>query len=207
MIKLAVFDFDSTLIESETIDELAKAAGADTSALTQKAMRGELSFYDALRERVLLLKGLDLKLALNTCSNLKPSEGAADLIAYFKARGTKVLVLSGGFSLALEALQKTLKYEAFFCNHLLHENDKLSGLCFGELMHESCKGILLRQIKNLLQIDEKEVCAIGDGANDLAMFKEAGVKIAYRAKPVLNEAADFCASDFSQIQNFIKGLK
>ncbi len=191
--KLVVFDFDSTLMDGETIDYLAEAVGKkeQISKITKKAMKGELDFFSALTERVALLKGLSELEALRICQNLPLMPAAKESIAEIKNRGHKVVIFSGGFRMATGHFAKVLKVDADFANFLHIENKVLSGKVGGEMMTSDAKGKLLARLQSLLAISKKDTVAIGDGANDLSMFEHAGTKIAFCAKPILNDAADY----------------
>ena len=191
--KLCVFDFDSTLMDGETIDELAKAHGvaAEVSALTELAMRGELGFFEALSERVRLLAGLNYDDALEVCHNLPLMPGATEAIKALKDKDYRVIIFSGGFREATAHHAKLLGADADFANFLHHKNGVLSGRVGGEMMTGEAKGMLLARLQALLGVSQVDTVAVGDGANDLSMFAQAGTKIAFCAKPVLREAADF----------------
>lgn len=197
MIKLAVFDFDSTLMDGETIDFLAQECGAlqQVSAITHKAMSGELDFFEALQKRVALLEGLPLSKAKEICHNLPLMQGARECIAELKNMGVKVVCFSGGFSLATRYFAKELGLHADFSN-ILHtkgdvlSGDLLSGKVGGDMMFSNSKGDMLARLQSLLAITKQETLAIGDGANDCAMLDRAGYAIAFCAKPILKQHAN-----------------
>ena len=191
MIRLCVFDFDSTLMDGETISFLAKAVGKmdEVSAITARAMAGELDFYESLKERVAFLKGIGLNDAKKIVANLPMMPGAAEIISYLKAHGIKVVVFSGGFHMATDAAQARLGFDINFANELHHKNDILTGQIGGEMMFGDSKGKMLARLKRFLGLDSSEVATIGDGANDLSMFKEASTCIAFCAKEILKNAA------------------
>ena len=190
--KLCVFDFDSTLMDGETIDMLAQAsAQADkVSAITESAMRGELDFFEALTARVQLLKGLPYKKALSICEALPLMPGAHETIRHLKQKNYHVVIFSGGFREATRHHAKQLGADADFANFLHQKDGVLSGLVGGEMMSSNAKGELLIRLQRLLNISPQNTIAVGDGANDLSMFQHAGTKIAFRAKPILQQAAD-----------------
>lgn len=194
MIKLCVFDFDSTLMDGETIDILAKdfGVGEKVSEITKKAMNGELDFFESLSARVKLLKGMSYERVLELCANLSLMQGANELISYLKAREIKILVFSGGFFEGVKFAQERLKFDAFFANYLHQKDGILSGLVGGEMMFNDSKGKMLEKIKKILNLEQDEVTCVGDGANDLSMFAQSGLKIAFCAKQVLQEKADIC---------------
>lgn len=197
MIKLCVFDFDSTLMDGETIDILAAdfGVGEKVGELTAKAMRGELDFFESLLERVKLLQGMPYARVLELFEHLPIMPGALELIEHLHARNITTLVFSGGFIEALNFAQKKLKFKAGFANFLHHKNGVLTGLVGGEVMQKSSKGTLLAKMKQLLNLHTSEVACVGDGANDIAMFKESGLKIAFCAKEVLKKEADFVCDE------------
>lgn len=191
--KLAVFDFDSTLMNGETIDFLAKECGVENqvATITASAMRGELDFYESLKKRVSLLKGLPYARAKEICENLPLHNGAKQIIQTLHKKDYKVMCFSGGFSLATRHFAKVLGLDADFSNILHSKNDALSGEVGGEMMFSHSKGDMLMRLQNLLGIKEQETLCVGDGANDLSMFAHAGIKIAFCAKEILKENADF----------------
>lgn len=207
MIKLCVFDFDSTLIDAETIDELAKGygVGEEVSLITKRAMNGELDFFESLTRRVALLKDMPRMKALQICANLPLMNGATELIPYLKNKDIKVVVFSGGFHEGIDEAQKKLKFDLGFANYLHHKNEALSGLVGGEMMFSDSKGLMLKRLKEFLGLSSAEVACVGDGANDIAMFKEGGLKIAFCAKEALKKHADICINekDLTLIKNYI----
>jgi len=191
--KLCVFDFDSTLMDGETIDRLAALAGrqAEVSAITEAAMQGELDFFEALTRRVAYLKGLAYDEVVSTCQNLPLMPGAPEAITALKTKGYRVVIFSGGFREATSYHAPRLGADADFANFLHQKEGALTGLVGGEMMTSDAKGVLLERLQNLLGVSKADTVAVGDGANDLSMFAHAGTKIAFCAKPVLKEAADF----------------
>lgn len=189
--KLAVFDFDSTLMDGETIDFLAKPLGLESKVakITEKAMAGELDFFDALQERVALLRGLDVNIVDEICKNLPLMEGALDTISGLKAKGYRVICFSGGFRNATSPASKILGIDADFSN-ILHQKDGiLTGLVGGDMMWGSSKGDMLTRLQSLLNISPDETMVVGDGANDLSMFAHASIRVAFCAKEVLKAEA------------------
>ena len=205
--KLAVFDFDSTLMDGETIDFLAEPLGLKdkVAAITEMAMRGELDFFESLIMRVKLLEGLEEEKVNKICHNLPYMPGAEESIKALKKEGYKVLVFSGGFRNATSYAKKILGFDADFSNILHSKNGILTGLVGGEMMFSFSKGDMLKRIQDVLGIDKKDTVAIGDGANDLSMFEYAGKRIAFCAKDVLKQKADFVVDDkdLTKILEFI----
>lgn len=190
--RLVVFDMDSTLIEAEVIDELARAAGVgeQVSAITERAMRGELDFSQSFRERVALLKGLEEGALAEIASQLKISEGAEHLLATLRKLGYKTAILSGGFTYFARHLQEKLRIDYVFANELDIVDGQVTGKVVGEIVDGARKASLLRQLADEEGIDLQQVIAVGDGANDLPMLSAAGLGIAFRAKPLVKQSAE-----------------
>jgi phosphoserine phosphatase len=190
--KLAVLDFDSTLMDGETIDILAQqlGRGAQVQALTEMAMRGQLDFFQSLQRRVELLRGMDAALVDEICHNLPLMPGAGELVAGLKQLGYKVAVFSGGFRNATHYYKEVLGYDAEFSNILHQQDDQLTGKVGGDMMFDSSKGDMLLRLQGLLGVSEQDTLVCGDGANDLSMFAHAATRVAFRAKPVLKEKAN-----------------
>lgn len=195
--KLAVFDFDSTLMEGETIDFLAAELGfeAEVAAITHEAMEGRLDFYASLVKRVALLKGLPKSRVDEICMSLPFVNGAQECINGLKSRGYKVVCFSGGFRNATSHAANILGLDADFANTLHHEDGVLTGIVGGEMMFGSSKGEMLLRLQGLLGVSVENTVAVGDGANDLSMFAHAGTRIAFCAKPILKEAASHSIDD------------
>lgn len=191
-LKLAVFDFDSTLMDGETIEFLAKDFGIveKVKAITDKAMRGELDFFESLTTRVSLLKGMRLERVNEICRNLPLTPGAKTTISELKNRGYIVVCLSGGFKNATIPICNNLGIDAEFSNILHVKNGLLTGLVGGEMMFGESKGEIIKKLQTLLNITPAETLTVGDGANDISMFKHASTKIAFCAKPILKKAAN-----------------
>ncbi|MFT7823258.1 MAG: phosphoserine phosphatase SerB [Sulfurimonas sp.] len=191
MSKLAVFDFDSTLMDGETIDFLAAPLGLEdqVAAITERAMTGELDFYKSLRARVALLEGLEEKKVNAICSDLPMMPGAAEVVSGLKERGYTVVCFSGGFRNATKPACERLRVNADFSNFLHAENGILTGQVGGEMMYSDAKGDMIVRIQGLLGIGREDTLVVGDGANDLSMFAHADIRVAFCAKPVLKEAA------------------
>ena len=189
--RLVVMDMDSTLIRIEVIDELARAhgVGEQVSAITRRAMMGEIDYDQSLRERVALLRGLPAKVLYELAANLPLTEGAETLLRVLKRLGYRTAVISGGFSVAAEALQKRLGIDAAWSNTLEIENGVLTGRVTGPIVNAQRKADLLEELSRREGVPLDQVIAIGDGANDLLMLQKAGHGIAFHAKPKLREAA------------------
>jgi len=189
--RLVCFDMDSTLIQVEVIDELAKAAGVgeQVAAITESAMRGEIDFSESFRQRMALLKGMDESVLKDIAENLPVTEGAARLISHLRHFGYKVAILSGGFTYFANFLKEKLGVDYVYANQLDFENGKLTGKVKGEIVDGQMKAKLLQQIAQQEGISTEQVIAVGDGANDLPMLAIAGLGIAFHAKPLVKEQA------------------
>ena len=207
MTKLAVFDFDSTLMDGETLEFFAKELGieAEIKSITDRAMRGELDFFESLMQRVSQLKGLPVAKIDEICKSLPLMPGAKDVVKGLKDRGYKVVCFSGGFRNATKFFAQQLGLDAEFAN-LLHSKDGvLTGLVGGEMMFNDSKGQMLLRLQNLLKVSPENTIVVGDGANDLSMFKYAAVRVAFCAKPILKEQANIVIDekDLTKILNHI----
>ena len=189
--RLVVFDMDSTLIEAEVIDELAKEAGVgeQVAAITDAAMRGELDFKASFTERMLLLKGLDESVLAAVATRLKLTEGAENLLSTLRLLGYRTAILSGGFDYFARHIQKQLGIDFIYANHLEVVDGKVTGRVCGEVVDGQRKAQLLRDIAASENISLEQVIAVGDGANDLPMLSIAGLGIAFRAKPLVKATA------------------
>lgn len=189
--RLVCFDMDSTLIEHEVIDELAKAAGVgeQVAAITERAMNGELDFIESFKARVALLKGLDASVLSSIAENLNLTEGAEHLMKTLKALGYKTAILSGGFTYFGEYLQKRLGIDYVYANDLEIIDGKVTGNVIGRVVDGARKAELLREIAQKEGVNLEQVIAVGDGANDLPMLGIAGLGIAFRAKPLVKQNA------------------
>ncbi len=209
--KLAVFDFDSTLMDGETIDIFAKEfnIGEKVSAITKRAMNGEIDFFQSLRERVGLLKGLEYKKVEDISHALPYMQGAKEIIKEFKKCKMSVICFSGGFRTATSYAKNILGYDADFSNILHTKNGLLSGLVGGEMMFDTSKGDMLSRLQQLLHVSKDETIVIGDGANDLSMFKYASTRVAFCAKDILKKEATIVieTKDLTQILDKIKRIK
>ena len=190
--KLCVFDFDSTLMDGETIDFFAEALGIgeQVSEITERAMAGELDFFESLQERVGLLKGLEFSKVEEISHSLPYMPGAIETIAELKKRGMTVVCFSGGFRTATSYAKDILGYDADFSNALHVKDGKLTGLVGGDMMFNFSKGDMLVRLQNILGVTEEETMVCGDGANDLSMFAHAGTRVAFCAREVLKKEAN-----------------
>ena len=189
--RLIVMDMDSTLIRIEVIDELARAHGVGdrVKAITRRAMMGEMDYDQSLRERVALLRGLDARVLYELAAGLPLMEGAETLLRVLQRLGYRTAVISGGFSVAAEALQKRLGIDFAWSNTLEIEGGVLTGRVIGPIVNAQRKADILEELARRENVPLDQVIAIGDGANDLLMLQKAGHGIAFHAKPKLREAA------------------
>ena len=192
MLKLAVFDFDSTLMDGETIDFFANelGIGEEVARITEEAMSGRLDFFESLQQRAGLLKGLDYEVVKKISENLPYMPGAKETIAELKKRGMTVICFSGGFRSATGYAKDILGYDADFSNVLHAKDGKLTGLVGGDMMFNYSKGDMLLRLQNILGISEEETLVCGDGANDLSMFAHAGTRVAFCAREILEKEAN-----------------
>lgn len=186
MRRLICFDMDSTLIQTECIDELTERAGVGNQVrkITERAMRGEIDFKESFTERVKLLKGLDAHVMQDIAEKLPITEGADRLMSVLKTCGYKIAILSGGFTYFGEYLQRRYGIDYVYANELeIDENGKLTGNYMGEIVDGHRKAELLKLIAQVEKVNLAQTIAVGDGANDLPMISEAGLGIAFHAKP------------------------
>ncbi|MCE9672399.1 phosphoserine phosphatase SerB [Myxococcus stipitatus] len=190
--RMVVMDMDSTLIRIEVIDELARAhgVGEQVARITERAMHGEMDYDESLRQRVALLAGLDTAVLHRLAANLPLTEGAQTLVRVLKRLGYRTAVISGGFSVAAEALKARLGIDHAYSNVLEEADGRLTGRTVGPIVNARRKAELLESLAAQEGILLDQVIAVGDGANDLQMLERAGLGIAFRAKPRLREAAD-----------------
>lgn len=186
MRRLICLDMDSTIIQTECIDELAMRAGVgdQVKAITARAMRGEIDFKESFRERVALLKGLDVSVMRDIAEHLPITEGAERLMSVLKRCGYKIAILSGGFTYFGEYLQRKFGIDYVYANELeIDEEGKLTGNYVGPIVDGQRKAELLKLIAQVEKVNLAQTIAVGDGANDLPMISEAGLGIAFHAKP------------------------
>ena len=190
--KLFIADMDSTMIEQECIDELAAELRLKqkVAKITERAMKGELEFEPALRERVALLKGLDAGVIPKVISNrINHTKGARTLISTLRGHGVYTALVSGGFTVFTEPVSLAIGFDEHRANRLEIENGKLTGQVVDPILGREAKKSALIELRELFSLQDHETLAIGDGANDLDMIREAGLGIAYHAKPAVAEVA------------------
>jgi phosphoserine phosphatase len=189
--QLVVFDMDSTLIDAEVIDELAKEAGVgeQVAAITEAAMQGELDFKQSFAQRMALLKGLDVNVLQSVAERLQLNEGAEHLLKTLKRLGFKTAIVSGGFTYFGHYLQRILGVDYVYANELDIEGGLVTGKVKGDIIDGQRKADLLRELADREGLALQQVIAVGDGANDLPMLNIAGLGIAFRAKPLVKASA------------------
>ena len=205
--KLAVFDFDSTLMKGETLEFLAQTdeLKQEMKKVTDLAMNGKLDFFESLTNRVAKLQGMDVNKVNEICANLPYNKGAKELIAKLKRDNVKVVCFSGGFVNALVPAKIHLGFDVFFCN-ILHEKDGiLTGKVGGEMMFNNSKGNMLAKLQLLLDVKKEDTMVVGDGANDLSMFKYAEKRVAFCGKEILRQNANIIIDipDLTEIEKYI----
>ena len=189
--RLVCFDMDSTLIQTEVIDELARRAGSgeQVSAITESAMRGEIDFQESFKRRIKTLAGLPESVLAEVAESLPLTEGAERLLSALKIYGYKTAIISGGFTYFGQYLQKKLGIDYVFANELEIKDGRLTGGYVGPIVDGARKAEYLRLLARMEGLSTEQVIALGDGANDLMMLNTAGLGIAFQAKPVVRENA------------------
>ncbi|MCH8495211.1 MAG: phosphoserine phosphatase SerB [Balneolales bacterium] len=189
--RMVAFDMDSTLIQCEVIDELAKAAGVgeEVAAITEEAMQGKIDFAESFKKRLALLEGLDESVLSGIAENLPITQGAENLITTLRKIGYKTAIISGGFQYFGKYLQKNLGIDYVFANELEIIDGKVTGRVSGTIVDAERKAEILRELAVKERISLDQVIAVGDGANDLPMLSIAGLGIAFHAKPLVKQTA------------------
>jgi len=190
--KLAVFDFDSTLMDGETIDFLADELGLknEVAVITEEAMSGRMDFFESLTTRVALLKGLEYKKVVDICKELPLMPGAVETITELRKMDYKVICFSGGFRVGTSPAASKLGLHADFSNVLHHKDGVLTGQVGGDMMFDFSKGDMLQRIQALMGVSNENTLVCGDGANDRSMFTYASKKIAFCAHDILKKEAN-----------------
>lgn len=205
--KLAVFDFDSTLMDGETIDILAQefGLGDQVARITHEAMEGRLDFFESLTTRVGLLKNFEYKKVQEICAELPLMPGALELVQELKKMGYKVVCFSGGFRDGTTPARFKLGLDADFSNIFHHKDGFLSGLVGGDMMFGYSKGDMLQRLQALLGVSKMDTLVGGDGANDISMFAHADKRVAFCAKEVLKKEANIVIEnkDLTEILKFL----
>ena len=199
--RLLVADMDSTIVTGETLDELAAHAGLGerVAAITRQSMNGEIDFREALRARVALLKGLDLSALEETWSQVVLTPGARTLVATMRAHGARAALVSGGFTFFTGRVAALCGFDHHFANVLLAEDDALTGEVGEPILDRDAKLATMRSLARQGGLRRADTLAVGDGANDLAMLREAGLGVAFRARPVV--AAEIASRvDFADLR-------
>jgi len=201
--KVIVFDMDSTIVDMEIIDEMARFCGMGRSVeeITERGMRGEIDFAQSLRERAKCLKGMGVDELKFLAESMRLTEGAAELLSALKEMGFKVALISGGFDFFTNVLKDRLGFDYAFGNHLEVEGGKLTGRVRGRIIDANRKAEIVEEICRREGVTREEVVAVGDGANDQIMVTNAGLGIAFNAKDVLKRVADG-----SLTKNNLKGV-
>ena len=201
--KVIVFDMDSTIVDGEVIDKMAKLARVEkkVAALTEKGMRGEIDYSQSLRTRVSLLKGLSIKSLEPLAKTLKLTKGSEELVSALKEMGFKIGLISGGFSYFTDILKKRLGFDYAFGNRLEIKNSRLTGRIKGKIIDAQRKAQIMDEICRREGITRDEVVAVGDGSNDRIMVANAGLGIAFNAKEILKKVADGTIT-----QNHMRGV-
>jgi phosphoserine phosphatase len=188
--RLLICDMDMTIVAAETLDEVAAVLGMGDriAAITERAMRGEIDFNDALRERIAMLEGCSVAAFDEVAQQLELNPGAQQLFDACKDKGVHTILISGGFTQVVEAVAQRLGFDEWYCNQLQIDQGCLTGKVIDPIVNAELKSEILRQRAPAMEIDLADCCAIGDGANDRLMIEAAGLGIAYHAKPVLRTA-------------------
>jgi len=206
--KLFVFDMDSTLVDAEVIDTLAKAAGVEetVSKITKAAMNGEMDYTESFQTRVASLKGLSCEKALAETGKIQLMPGAGELMQFIRSIGGKTAMITCGFSMVADDVKKQLDIDYAYSNDLIVKEGLLTGEAIGPLTTTNAKEKVLAELIEKTGISYEECLVVGDGANDICLFKKAGFSIAFNAKPVVQEQAHAVVSE-KDLRNVIPVLK
>ena len=190
--RLIVFDMDMTIVDFEIINRLASFGGVDeqVKAITDRAMNGEMDFKESLRQRVRLLKGMPFSTLQEIAADLQLTPGSEELIHHLKQVGYKIALISGGFTYFTDVLKERLGFDYAFANDLVIEDGVLTGEIKGEIIDAEAKGRIIYQLAEKEKISPDNIVAVGDGANDCLMIKNAGLGVAFNAKEVLKKVSD-----------------
>jgi phosphoserine phosphatase len=202
--RLLICDMDMTIVAAETLDEVAARLGMGEriSAITTRAMHGEIDFDAALRERIAMLAGQPVQVFEEVAASVALNLGAAELLSTASASGVHTILISGGFAQVVEPLARQLGFDEFYCNHLDLEVGRLTGKVVEPIVNADFKCHILQQRAQALGFALRDCCAIGDGANDLPMLTAAELGIAYYGKPILR-AATSCHIDVTDLKSAI----
>ncbi|RQW80378.1 MAG: phosphoserine phosphatase SerB [Methanothrix sp.] len=190
--RLIVFDMDMTIVDFEIINKLAGFVGVDeqVKAITEKAMNGEMDFKESLRQRVRLMKGTSASTLEEIASDLQLTPGSEELLHHLKHVGYKIALISGGFTYFTDVLKERLGFDYTFANELEIENGVLTGEIKGDIIDAEAKGRIIYRLAELEKISPDNIVAVGDGANDCLMIKNAGLGVAFNAKEILKKVSD-----------------
>ncbi|TKX32535.1 phosphoserine phosphatase SerB [Campylobacter aviculae] len=205
MIKLCVFDFDSTLMDGETIDILADSYGVGDKVRNITHNSTDLDFFEASLQKVSYLKGMSYTKVLEIGKKLPLMNGAYELCEFLKSKNILLIICSGGFYEGINPAMEKLGFNIAFANHLHQKNGLLTGLVSGEIMFLNSKGLMLQKLKKILHLKSEEIMCVGDGFNDIAMFEESGLKIAFCANELLQSKADICINK-KDLKEIIKAI-
>jgi phosphoserine phosphatase len=207
-VRLLICDMDMTIVAAETLDEVATRLGLGEriGAITTRAMRGEIDFDSALRERIEMLAGQPVQVFHEVASQLQLNPGASEMLAAAKAAGVHCVLISGGFAQVVEPVAMRLGFDEFYCNHLEVSQGRLTGGVLEPVVNADYKCGVLQSVARSRGHGLAACCAIGDGANDLPMLRAAGLGIAYYAKPILH-AASACHIDFTDLRSAIHFMR
>ena len=200
--KLAVFDFDSTLMQGETLEFIAREYNLEDlmKTITTEAMEGKIDFFENHEKRVSLLKGAKESKVTQICKDLPYTNGAKETITELHKLGYKVVCFSGGYETATVPALNKLGFDAQFSNILHFKDGEMTGLLGGEMMFSDSKGKMLKRLQSLLDISEENTLVVGDGANDLSMFQYASKRVAFCAKPILKSNANIIIENKNLIE-------